>query len=737
MQNIFIDILPPWVETGLQPAFYDLESGTVLQQTARMYAKVRELTEAFNTFTENIINEVTTFEQNTNDEIERFENATNEEIERFEGVINDTVDEYIGKFNDLHDYVEDYFENLDVQKEIDHKLDEMVDDGVLQEIITTYIQSNVSWTFDSVAEMQSATNLTADSYAQTYGFYSVNDGGASKYKIRNKEVSETADNIFTFAIGDNLIAEYVYEGVYRTKQLGVKADGSEDVSAKLQAIINKIDTDNLANTSSYTPLTFDSGIYKVDNQIELSVNVPLKANGLVTIKSYVDNASCLWIKPKASDPDTWFTRTEKFISGDGFIIEYAGENSGYGLEIGSTTDLGSYKGFMHSKLEDITFKFFDIAIKFNPIHIFCDTFTRIQFEQCDIQVQWGSNGFTLVDSGERITFTECQFGGNHARVFELYNAVSSLFVNDSSMDYCDCVFNDAGNVGYSNVYINNCHIEGVTYGMTPEDKAAKPYGIIYGNFMYSQFVFSNGQIGVRPRGVLFTYLSDATPTSSKYRAVIDNMMIGTPDNTNTPSELYFVADGVNVIEKGITGNPLNRSLGVSKFDNVIPYALFEGATVGSTSVAVDSVISGSTVTYIRSVSSTGEVYSNATTGGKGIKFTVTSTTQTPSVQIRSPKFDVRSGDKLYVCGATTNFNNAQINVEYYDITDTIISTDTRTPTSSTTPSSSTTYIPENMMASIVPQNAVKATVRLVCATTGRTLNVDDTLSIDGFYCFKG
>ena len=40
MQNIFIEFLPPWVETGIQTAFYDKESGTVLQQTARMYAKV-------------------------------------------------------------------------------------------------------------------------------------------------------------------------------------------------------------------------------------------------------------------------------------------------------------------------------------------------------------------------------------------------------------------------------------------------------------------------------------------------------------------------------------------------------------------------------------------------------------------------------------------------------------------------------------------------------------------------
>lgn len=48
MQDLFIEFLPPWVETGLQPAFYDRESGTVLQQTARMYAKLNEVIKIVN-----------------------------------------------------------------------------------------------------------------------------------------------------------------------------------------------------------------------------------------------------------------------------------------------------------------------------------------------------------------------------------------------------------------------------------------------------------------------------------------------------------------------------------------------------------------------------------------------------------------------------------------------------------------------------------------------------------------
>lgn len=125
MENIFVEFLPPWVETGIQPAFYDKESGTVLQQTARMYARVNMLIRMFNKLSKN----------------------TREEIETFEHDVNETVEEYIGKFNDLYNYVHDYFDNLDVQEEINNKLDQMADDGELENIIALYINKKVEYIF--------------------------------------------------------------------------------------------------------------------------------------------------------------------------------------------------------------------------------------------------------------------------------------------------------------------------------------------------------------------------------------------------------------------------------------------------------------------------------------------------------------------------------------------------------------------------------------------------------------
>lgn len=57
-------------------------------------------------------------------------------------VINNNAlleEEFIEKFNLLKDYVENYFDNLDVQNEINVKLDEMARDGSLQTIFANYI----------------------------------------------------------------------------------------------------------------------------------------------------------------------------------------------------------------------------------------------------------------------------------------------------------------------------------------------------------------------------------------------------------------------------------------------------------------------------------------------------------------------------------------------------------------------------------------------------------------------
>ena len=48
--------------------------------------------------------------------------------------------EYIALVNELKDFVDNYFENLDVQEEINHKLDEMVENGTLGNILDALLE---------------------------------------------------------------------------------------------------------------------------------------------------------------------------------------------------------------------------------------------------------------------------------------------------------------------------------------------------------------------------------------------------------------------------------------------------------------------------------------------------------------------------------------------------------------------------------------------------------------------
>lgn len=157
----------------------------------------------------------------------------------------------------LSNFVEHYFDNLDVQEEINNKLDQMAEDGTLQEIITDYIQANVAWTFDTVADMKQATNLVNGSYARTLGFHSLNDGGGALYYISN---TGTADEMSVIAIG-SLYAVLVADKA-NVKQFGAYGDDTTADDGAITGAYNYA----IANTKI---LYFPKATYKVTTSLSL------------------------------------------------------------------------------------------------------------------------------------------------------------------------------------------------------------------------------------------------------------------------------------------------------------------------------------------------------------------------------------------------------------------------------------------------------------------------------------
>ena len=160
-------------------------------------------------------------------------------------------------FKELKNYVDTYFENLDVQEEVNNKLDEMAEDGTLQEIITTYIQSNVAWTFDSVADMKLATNLIAGSYAHTYGYSSVDDKGGAYYKIVDDNTL-VEDGGYIHDVYGGLKAVLVLGNVLTPQTFGIFGDGETDVTLSLKYFLTFCSNHDV---KTYFP----AGTYILDN----------------------------------------------------------------------------------------------------------------------------------------------------------------------------------------------------------------------------------------------------------------------------------------------------------------------------------------------------------------------------------------------------------------------------------------------------------------------------------------
>ena len=110
---------------------------------------------------------------------------------------------------DLKDYVENYFENLDVQEEINNKLDEMAEAGTLTDIIAQYLQLAGVLAFENVAALAAAENLAIGSKAKTYGYLRQGDGVYDLYTVREIVNTDVVDgyNIVALTNTADLVAE--------------------------------------------------------------------------------------------------------------------------------------------------------------------------------------------------------------------------------------------------------------------------------------------------------------------------------------------------------------------------------------------------------------------------------------------------------------------------------------------------------------------------------------------------
>lgn len=361
----------------------------------------------------------------------------------------------------------DWFDDLDVQDEINNKLDEMAESGELEEIISSYLNSNAILGFNTVSDMKSAENLIDGSYAKTLGFYEINDGGDATYKIRTITNDDVVDNmlIISLDVSNELIAELILDENVNVKQLGAKGDGETDDTLSIQ---KAIDTEK----NVYLP----NGTYLISDTLQGGTRTHIsgedKSN--TTIKYNVQEQNGKYI----------------LRVGERSVIENINLNGPY-----TSTDISTYTNFKVSGinltsspycvLRNCRFSFLHYGVYLH--NAWCTSFEHCYFLRSyagiesrggssnnnisifDCQVEYNDYGITLGE-GRTQTLYNCDIENNRSQ--------GLLKQNEGDIQVINTYFEDKINIPYANTYVSNILISGCSFFQNPAT-AADAYTPIY------------------------------------------------------------------------------------------------------------------------------------------------------------------------------------------------------------------------------------------------------------------
>lgn len=120
-------------------------------------------------------------------------------------VINNNAvvtEDYAKNVKELQEYVEHYFDNLDVQEEINNKLDEMAESGQLSDLIAQYIGLGALVTFNTLGDLIESENVNVGTKCKTLGKDEINDGYGAIYTISESGEILLENGLYATLIND-------------------------------------------------------------------------------------------------------------------------------------------------------------------------------------------------------------------------------------------------------------------------------------------------------------------------------------------------------------------------------------------------------------------------------------------------------------------------------------------------------------------------------------------------------
>lgn len=273
-----------------------------------------------------------------------------QELNKLIGVVDQNAEatkELQTLFVELKQYVDNYFTDLNVQEQINNKLDDMAESGELAGIIAQFLETAPVFAFATISAMAGSTNLSDGCIAKVLGKTDADDGDGSFYRIRTKVEGDTPDgiNLVGFTNDDTIVAQIIPNAFYNelktrldhmeinVKDHGVVGDGVTDDTAAIQDLI-----DNNPQRVIYFP----TGTYLISEPLVISgdndyhVDFRCETDAIFKTDTEIDELLYITSPPNSVD---YRELKRRFIRGGTWDCR----NTTYGIRVGSASQLTAFE----------------------------------------------------------------------------------------------------------------------------------------------------------------------------------------------------------------------------------------------------------------------------------------------------------------------------------------------------------------------------------------------------------
>lgn len=215
--------LPNWVITSKNPAFYDTESKSVLEQTAKLYTVVGDLVDAYNLFEEDVVKMINDLRADTNGDFNVFKMTVEQKFSDFKEVIEEKITSQDATIKDMLFFIENNLESY-IKNSTSEELLKLFESGALDEEFnkffielekkateTVYIELEEETPFGETQELASSYNGELASnplfisnvekillYEKLCKFVVHSKGSGDSYTL--EVLDKTTENVLTFAL---------------------------------------------------------------------------------------------------------------------------------------------------------------------------------------------------------------------------------------------------------------------------------------------------------------------------------------------------------------------------------------------------------------------------------------------------------------------------------------------------------------------------------------------------------